>query len=449
MFILFHSKLQENPDPYNDVNKQVQSENGSRSTNFIEDDFDLDSQSIAQIEKQLQMQNYNNSKNSNASTKNTVALHEPQSVNSFGSNKNKIIKETIDFEDDDDSFLEMVDEKAFQDFSTPNSSVSQKYSVNNKPSTSRIVQSRSENDFPTEDELNEFEQSAFYDNSKSLSVKSNLACSPGGKSKSKNTSQKSPSNKSKNCENSLLNTQPSSMSRNTSKLSELNKTSKISNTTRESPKKKSCKNSLFKFPSSPPKFKNSVKSSESIQKNAMSNSTSKSPQKNDYYSALSNKTTASSISNIHGKASTSRVDFSEDDFNIDNFNRSTDFSDSFGTNVQTNLLSSKSNHTTSPKSSIKSNDAFSSSKKAPNNKPIQSLYKKHNVPEILDTQLGSEFNEDFEKKMDIDYSVAHEKQKSKISETTSKNSPSFELKLNTDSLGQTGIKRLAVSIIFL
>lgn len=433
----------------------------------MEDDFDLDSQSIAQIEKQLQQQNSNSNRNSNTSAKNNVTAHRVNPANLYGSNQTAVPKETINFEDDDDSFLEMVDERAFQDIPTSKTSVQQKRSVNKPSCTSHIVPSQNEDNFPTEDELNELEQSPFFTTSKSqnqMSSKNNLVCSPKTSSKVStsshsvfpnresrhkndvsNTVKESPT-KNSSCKNSMIKSPSSSSSRNTTKsLEQINKNTFSSNT-RESPKKKDDhKNSLFKFPSSPLKSKNIIKSSEQKQKNTSSNSSTKSPKKNDTYSSSScYKSTSSSNFKVSGKPSTSHThDFPDEDFDI-----STDFSENFGKNCQNDALNEKTNPKTLFKSS---NSTFSPSKKKGRDNLSRSEFRGNNSSELLETQFGDEFNEEFDPKMEVDNSIQNMKQKSHVVqklnyETSDKTSTSFESRMHVDFPSeQTGVKRLAVS----
>lgn len=429
--------MKENPDPYGDVKKNIKNEINSQAVDLMEDDFELDSQSIAQIDKQIQ--NSNSSKNTSTVTKNNITSSGCNSSNLGQSNNNRIQKGFAD-DDDDDSFLAMVDEKAFQNIPTSKTSVQQKLNVSNQPSS--FSRDQNQDDFPTEDELNEFDESPFFDNSKSvnqISKKNNLTYSSATSSKVSTSNQSAYTVGQLKHKNTVSDTFKKSPTKHQSYNNSLTRSPSSSNsksTTRKSPKKNI--NSLFKFPSSPPKIKNSLKSSELKQK-----SFSTSPKKSDSCSNLSNKSSPSK-SKAYAKPSSSQVDdFPDVDFHINDYHLSSDFSDNIRKNYQNNVSNSKSDSRTLPKPSIKSNDTFSSKKISTHE--ISKAPTKSTVSEIFDTQIGDEFNEEFESK-------SESYRKTKVSQNVSpkmsdKTSATYENKMSIDfSSEQTGVKRLAVSV---
>ncbi|KAJ8673454.1 hypothetical protein QAD02_004716 [Eretmocerus hayati] len=186
--------LEENPDPYHDTHgKKAQDQQEQIE---IEDDFDT--QMIDQIDEQIPQSDFNDNRSStstmmrNEQRQNAMnearsrqqqkafgsgLMHHSQSVtprNQYQSNSsskigvNKIQEScntgnpsrSTNFEDDDDSFLNMVDDKMFESYSAPKSSsiplVKSITSKQTPASSARIISTSNEDDFPVDDEIYDF-----------------------------------------------------------------------------------------------------------------------------------------------------------------------------------------------------------------------------------------------------------------------------------------------------
>ncbi|XP_014226553.1 recQ-mediated genome instability protein 1-like [Trichogramma pretiosum] len=156
--------LEENPDPYNDNN--AQSTQSTQKNIQLDDDFDIDTQALDQIEKEIQ-QTYsedkksNNTVNKSKQTTSTASTSSKKSKTDSLSYSYSYPNVPIEIDDSDDKLLEMVDEKQFQDFSnikTP--SISSHKVDKKKQSSSNIIENQCD-DFPTEEEMQDLSEMKF------------------------------------------------------------------------------------------------------------------------------------------------------------------------------------------------------------------------------------------------------------------------------------------------
>ncbi|XP_014210225.1 uncharacterized protein LOC106640646 [Copidosoma floridanum] len=240
--------LEENPDPYND-NKKTQNNQtqSTQATIQTDDEFDIDSQVLDQIDKQINQQTSGISKNTSSSLRytpsqtsevnisnchqrqNSSTLKKTENLNTPGSRSQQSLGTTVDknktpqqkynnankerliqFEDDGDSFLEMVDDNAFQSIpvSKPTFKIpplptplSNKFSNLPKATPNSIV-----DDFPTDDEMYHLTDSfttSIKSKSQSTTNLSNIApCSSISASKN-NTSKENKNNTLKSVSNQI------------------------------------------------------------------------------------------------------------------------------------------------------------------------------------------------------------------------------------------------------
>jgi hypothetical protein len=219
--------MEENPDPYNDKknlynDNKTQDSQSVQRTIEIEDDFEMNSEVLDQIEKQIQQQNCIVNTDSSASASGKRGEHKitaalSNNINNFqgqaaistsksrnftntiserqqyncetnlnvGHNKIQTgkfnIQNKVMSEEDDNSLLEIVDDQIFQNIPTPSYISTSSISTAKKQSSSiQLYQNQNEDDFPLDDEIYDInEQScSFFKTSKtkneSLNVKESL-----------------------------------------------------------------------------------------------------------------------------------------------------------------------------------------------------------------------------------------------------------------------------------
>ncbi|XP_058789973.1 recQ-mediated genome instability protein 1-like [Phymastichus coffea] len=263
--------LEENKDPYNNKNKPNQNTEGTQKTVQIDDDFDFDSQALDQIDTHIQQKNINACKNSATSNWNnkqsqsclsdlnysyqtpsisnqtqnsnisSVRNQRLNSTSALNNQKNNKMQQKdnekmiVDFDDEGDLFLKMVDGSEFK---TPSVTIAS--TVQGKVNVKKTLSSKSKKDeFPVDNEIYDltYSHSSFFSSSKSKSqstvtkissqkkdLPSNTTSSPKYIYNQKQLDRESSSSKTKSKDNSSV----ALSSRNTSKMASQNKNNIIS-----------------------------------------------------------------------------------------------------------------------------------------------------------------------------------------------------------------------------
>ncbi|XP_003426939.1 calponin homology domain-containing protein DDB_G0272472 [Nasonia vitripennis] len=414
--------LEENPDPYNDDNKQTQSTQSTQRTTQMEDEFDINTEIIDQIDKQVQQKNSTGTKSSvTSATRNQqrqthessnnsnnrqaqiygVSNHQNQNYGTKSQSNNqstsashasKTQKQNYNynaqstrntFDDDDDLFLNMVDEKAFENLapSKPTPSIQHKSVTSNQSTSSRVIQNQNVDDFPLEDEIYDLdeEQSPYFSATK---VQSGL---------SKITSVSKPTSGS-----SVRSNQETSR----------NEKSKQSNVT-----------SKYEW--------KDTHSGISKQSNTVSNYNSKEKVASvSSYKSSINKQSTPPKQKIESTPSVSHVsEFPDDDFDMNDFDLKTDdLTEYFKKDNQSEIKSAK---------------------------PSQTPNKSNSVDTIVKSKVDEvkEFAAEFDTEMDVDdIPFSHQQQtgSSRFQETSE--TPINKYKKNVDGISSpefSGVKRLA------
>ena len=436
--------MEENPDPYNDNNKQTENTQGTQSTlrSVMIDDFDIDTQKIEQIEKQAQQHSSNSSKNSNMSVTRNVPEHtsavnnnlnnqESQTKrnqqlnfkNNSNTNRSTTQKQSYiynnqktanNFGDEDDTFLEMVDEKAFDNLpiSKPSTLV-QASSISNKTVSSLQTNQNENDEFPMDEEMYDLteERSAFFTSSTSCNVPSKLKS---------NILDKPSSSKSSN---SFVNNDSKSENKKLEQLSALKNESK----------------QVFK--------------NESNSKNALSKLPLSKPVTN----------TTSSVSNFS--------EFPDDDFDFNDFEINTEeFNDNINKNktVTSNIKLSQASSSSSSKLKNSVNKGGPSSNqfisnKSSTNSSNETKFEEYNSLESFGNEFDDEFDVDYMMKKNrnlistVDKTektsilksevTASVKSQKEVDNMSSKITASVKSQKQMDNISSeiTGIKRPAVS----
>lgn len=425
--------LEENPDPYNDNNRQTQNTQTTQRTTQMEDEFDINTDVIDQIDKQVQQQNSIGTKSSatsvttnqqrqtyesngiansrqakNYGVNNQNQNYGTNSQSTFASNTSKTqkpsynnvqSKEIPTFDDDDDLFLDMVDEKALENLasSKPTPTIQPKSVTCNQSTSSRVIQNQNVDDFPMEDEIYDLDeqQSPYFSTTKVQSG-----------------------------------------------LSKITPVSKPTSTSSVRSNQQSSRNEKSKPPNVTSKYewKDTHSSTSKPLDTASKYNSREKPASMSSYKTSINKQISPPKQKIESTPSVSHVsEFPDDDFDMNDFDLQTDdLTEYFKKDNESKTKDAKPSQTSDKSSKSKTSEKV-----------------EHSIDTIVKSKVDPvrEFEDEFDTEMDIDdipFSNQQQTGNSRLKKSNETPANKYEKKVQSVSSPEySGVKRLAVSLCIL